>query len=185
MPRADSSSALSNSQLDGVGLRLWCILSVRGRKFDHETRSALGPVTAGDAAPVLLKYAVTHTESQPRSLADRACRVEGIEDSGGLADSGAIVRELDAHRTFHGMSRDSKHPTVTLRHCVHRITDDLNKDLQKLIGISASIGQRVLEIHRVLSIRRLQLGPAKFESGLNHQVQVHKRPACRHLLGKA
>ena len=54
---------------------------VSDRQFHCEYRATIRVVVRGDPAPVLLDDSVGERESQPDSMADIPCCVEGLEDA--------------------------------------------------------------------------------------------------------
>src|SRR6185437_16970553 len=100
------------------------------RQLDQESCSTLFFVAAGNLPAVLLDDAVTHAQSKTGSLADRPCRIEGIENSGRLRYARPIVAEFDFDAIIGCECLHGQNASRTRSHRGECILNDLCEDFQ-------------------------------------------------------
>src|SRR5271170_6417782 len=100
-------------------------------------------VPAQDFATVRANDAITDAQSQPRALAGLFGREEGIENSIGLADAGAVVDERNLDGIVFAPCSDANSPMVTaFLNRVVRVIENVQKNLLQLLGVPKR-GQKI------------------------------------------
>src|ERR1035437_4325686 len=149
--------------------------------------SAFGAVVTGDLPLVVLDYAVGGAESEPCAFAHRLGGVEKIEDALGIAQSGAGVGELDDDLIAFAPDRNLHTPAADFLQCVHGVFDDLNKGLQKLVGVAqdARQGGVVIALHGQADLPVFELESFHLNGALQESLQFEGTFFSWSLLGKA
>src|SRR6266481_1248154 len=128
----ESSRPLRNDGRGYAGIR--CLQSGRGEK-NREVGAALDAVPASDVAIMLANNAVACAQSEARSLPDRFGCIKGFECVFRMPETRTGIRELNAQLRFAGTYGDRKLTPANLFQRVHRIRNDLKKNVKQLAGI--------------------------------------------------
>src|ERR1035441_2132531 len=113
-------------------LQRWA-LSRRGQ-MDLNAGSPSLAVVCGNVASMLLDDPVANAQPQTRAFAHALGRVEGIENPVRFFDARPGVLKFNIHFTAAGVHGDSEQSALPhLQHGVHRIVDDIEKNLFQLM----------------------------------------------------
>src|SRR3981189_127736 len=127
-----SSRTLRNDWRGYAGIR--CLRSGRGEK-NREVGATFKAVPASDVAIMLANNAVACAQSQARSLPDRFGRIKRFECVFRMPETRTGIGELNAHLRFAGTYGNRKLTAANLFQRVHRIRNDLKKNVKQLTGI--------------------------------------------------
>src|SRR5713101_10014533 len=111
------------------------------RERNAEAGAAFRPVETGDLPAVLLDQSVANAQTEPGALAHRLGGVKRIEHQLRLLYAGARIAELDHYIRALAHRANGQHAAAHFFHRIHGVADDVEENLQQLIGVAANAGQ--------------------------------------------
>jgi hypothetical protein len=166
------------------GQRLNAVWAGR-RQAKNEDRSTLSLVVAGDLPAVILHDSVDCAQAEAGALADGLGRIEGIEDTMRLFDSGAAIGKLDDDLISLLSGDHLQRASVAFFEGVKSVFEDLDEGLKELMTVSPNPGQVRLNRSFDTDFVFVRLQFAHLHAALQKRAHVDHRFFVGALLGKA
>src|SRR5713101_2173263 len=150
------------------------------RERNAEAGAAFRPVETGDLPGVLLDQSVANAQTEPGALAHRLGGVKRIEHQLRLLYAGARIAELDHYIRALAHRANGQHAAHFL-HRIHGVADDVEENLQQLIGVAANAGQDGFGLQFDPDVFAAEIQPAEMHGAVHHRIAIDHRPLRGHL----
>src|ERR1700691_4398395 len=141
-------------------------------ELDQERGAAFWAIEAFDASAVFLHDAVADAEAEAGALADGLGGEERIEDLLGGFDAGSAIGKLDDQLAVVVRGANHQRAAADFFQRVHGIADQVEENLQNLIGIAENVRQSFVNIGANFDVLSAQVQIAEVQRGSNHLVQI-------------
>ena len=118
------------------GYRCW--------KYQPEHGSAFWPILAVDFSAMLPDDPIACAESEPHTPADGLGGIERLKNAPRLFQARTGVYKPDLDMLFDGFDSDCEQPCFVSFHRINRIRDEMQEDLDQLIGVALDRGYKAL-----------------------------------------